>query len=55
MLDFEYVGVNASRGCKKMRVWPFGVGLQEPASKNLKLLWSKAMVVSNLTENYSHV
>ncbi len=29
-----------------MRVWPLGVGLQEQASKHLKLLWSKAMVVS---------
>ena len=31
---------------QKMRVWPLGVGLQEQASKHLKLLWSKAMVVS---------
>jgi len=31
---------------RKMRVWPLGVGLQEQASKHLKLLWSKAMVVS---------
>jgi hypothetical protein len=30
-----------------MRVcWSLGVGLQEQASKHLKLLWSKAMVVS---------
>ncbi len=32
---------------QKMRVcWSLGVGLQEQASKHLKLLWSKAMVVS---------
>ena len=31
---------------QKMRVWPLGVGLQEQASKHLKLMWSKAMVVS---------
>ena len=31
---------------QKMRVWPLGAGLQEQASKHLKLLWSKAMVVS---------
>ena len=31
---------------QKMRVWPLGVGLQEQAPKHLKLLWSKAMVVS---------
>ena len=31
---------------QKMRIWPLGVGLQEQASKHLKLLWSKAMVVS---------
>ena len=31
---------------QKMRVWPLGVGLQEQASKHLKLLWPKAMVVS---------
>jgi hypothetical protein len=32
---------------QEMRVcWPLGVGLQEQASKHLKLLWSKAMVVS---------
>jgi hypothetical protein len=29
-----------------MRVRPLGVGLQEQASNHLKLLWSKAMVVS---------
>jgi hypothetical protein len=29
-----------------MRVWPLGAGLQEQASNHLKLLWSKAMVVS---------
>jgi len=32
---------------QKMRVcWSLGVGLQEQAPKHLKLLWSKAMVVS---------
>ncbi len=32
---------------QEMRVcWSLGVGLQEQASKHLKLLWSKAMVVS---------
>jgi hypothetical protein len=31
---------------QKMRIWLLGAGLQEPASKHLKLLWSKAMVVS---------
>jgi hypothetical protein len=31
---------------QKMRVWPLGVGLQEQASKHLKLRWSKAMVLS---------
>ncbi len=29
-----------------MRVWPLRAGLQEQASNHLKLLWSKAMVVS---------
>ena len=29
-----------------MRVWPLGAGLQEQASNHLKLMWSKAMVVS---------
>ncbi len=32
---------------QEMRVcWSLGVGLQEQASNHLKLLWSKAMVVS---------
>jgi hypothetical protein len=31
---------------QKMRVWPLEAGLQEQASNLLKLLWSKAMVVS---------
>jgi hypothetical protein len=32
---------------QEMRVcWSLGIGLQEQASKHLKLLWSKAMVVS---------
>jgi len=29
-----------------MRDWPLGAALQEEASNHLKLLWSKAMVVS---------
>ena len=29
-----------------MRVWPLGAALQEEAPNHLKLLWSKAMVVS---------
>ena len=29
-----------------MRVWPLGAALQEEATNHLKLLWSKAMVVS---------
>jgi hypothetical protein len=29
-----------------MRLWPHGAGVQEQASNHLKLLWSKAMVVS---------
>ena len=31
---------------QEMRVWPLEAGLQEQASNHLKLLWSKAMVVS---------
>jgi hypothetical protein len=31
---------------QKMGVWPLEAGLQEWASNHLKLLWSKAMVVS---------
>ena len=31
---------------QEMRVWPLEVGLQEQASNHLKLLWSKAKVVS---------
>jgi len=30
----------------KMRARPLGAGLQEQASNHLKLLWSRAMVVS---------
>jgi len=29
-----------------MRVWPLEAGFQEQAANRLKLLWSKAMVVS---------
>ena len=31
---------------QEMRDWPLGAGLQEQAPKHLKLLWSRAMVVS---------
>ena len=31
---------------QEMRVWPLEAGLQEQASNHLKLLWSKATVVS---------
>jgi len=34
------------RNCTKDEGRPFGAGLQEPAPNHLKLLWSKAMVVS---------
>ncbi len=42
----KYVGDSAPRGCTEDEGRPLGVGLQEQASKHLKLLWSKAMVVS---------
>jgi len=41
-----YVGDSAPRGCTGDEGRPLGVGFQEQASKHLKLLWSKAMVVS---------
>ena len=31
---------------QEMRVWPLGAGFQGQAPNRLKLLWSKAMVVS---------
>ena len=34
------------RNCTKDEGGPLGAGLQEQASNHLKLLWSKAMVVS---------
>jgi len=34
------------RNCAKDEGGPLGAGLQEQASNHLKLLWSKAMVVS---------
>jgi len=34
------------RNCTKDEGRPLGAGLQEQASNHLKLLWSKAMVVS---------
>jgi len=43
---FIYVGDSAPRGCTEDEGRSLGVGLQEQASKHLKLLWSKAMVVS---------
>ncbi len=42
----EYVGGSAPRGCTEDEGRSLGVGLQEQASKHLKPLWSKAMVVS---------
>ena len=43
---YRYVGDSAPRGCTEDEVRPLGVGLQEQAPKHLKLLRSKAMVVS---------
>jgi len=48
---FKMEGANcglhrAPRGCAEDEGGPLGVGLQEQASNHLKLLWSKAMVVS---------
>jgi hypothetical protein len=43
---YRYVGDSAPRGCTGDEGGPLGVGLQEQAPKHLKLLWSKAMVVS---------
>jgi hypothetical protein len=37
---------SAPRGCTRDEGGPLGVGLQEQAPNRLKLLWSKAMVVS---------
>jgi hypothetical protein len=45
-LIFDKLEIVRHEAARKMRVWPLGVGLQEQASKHLKLLWSKAMVVS---------
>jgi len=36
----------AARNCVKDEGGPLGAGLQEQAPNHLKLLWSKAMVVS---------
>jgi hypothetical protein len=36
----------APQSCAEDEGGPLGVGLQEQASNHLKLLWSKAMVVS---------
>ena len=46
MLELAYVGDSAPRSCTEDEGRPLEVGLQEQASKHLKLLWSKAMVVS---------
>ena len=43
---YRYVGDSAPRGCTEDEGRSLGVGLQEQAPKHLKLLWSKAMVVS---------
>ncbi len=45
-LDSDNLQVVRHEAAQEMRVWPLGVGLQEQASKHLKLQWSKAMVVS---------
>jgi hypothetical protein len=37
---------SAPRGCTRDKGRPLGAGLQEQASNHLKLLWSKATVVS---------
>jgi hypothetical protein len=44
--EYRLVGGSAPRGCTEDGGRPLGVGLQEQASKHLKLMWSKAMVVS---------
>jgi len=41
-----YILHSAPRGCAEDEGGPLGVGLQELISNHLKLLWSKAMVVS---------
>ncbi len=45
-IDSNKLQVVRHEAAQEMRVWPLGVGLQEQASKHLKLLWSKAMVMS---------
>ena len=40
------VGTFAPRGCKRDRGRPSEIGMQVQISNHLKLLWSKAMVVS---------
>jgi RNA-directed DNA polymerase len=46
----KYSNLEYARVCheatREMRFWPLGAGLQEQAPNHLKLLWSKAMVVS---------
>jgi len=39
-------GIEATCNCGKDEGGPLGAGLQEPASNHLKLLWSRARVVS---------
>ena len=45
-LSMNNVSIVRHEVAQEMRVWPLGVGLQEQASNHLKLLWSKAIVVS---------
>ena len=42
----QYGHLRLCSAAQEMRVWPLEAGLQEQASNHLKLLWSKAMVVS---------
>jgi hypothetical protein len=42
----KFASHRAPRGCAEDEGGLLGVGLQEQASNHLKLLWSKAMVVS---------
>jgi len=39
-------GIEATCNCARDEGRPLGVGLQEQASNHLKLLWSRARVVS---------
>ncbi|HDR14078.1 MAG TPA: hypothetical protein ENN79_01045 [Desulfobacteraceae bacterium] len=46
LLKFHDSIRSAPRGCTRDEGRPLGVGLEEQAPNHLKLLWSKAMVVS---------